>query len=317
MNDLLSVIIPVYKVEAYLRQCLDSVVTQTYSELQIILVDDGSPDGSGAICDEYAAKDSRIQVIHQPNAGVSAARNAGMDMATGEYLTFIDSDDYIDPDMYEALLKVAHETGADVVECNYRRAEGVKNGTGEWYVHSGMEAVEKMLTEGGYPKGFTVSPCVKLIRSACAGKLRFLEHCSMAEDMLFCVELFCQAQTAVKVNRRFYTYRITEGSATDSAYNSRKADEVEAAKLAMDVLARTGQTRLRRIGAERFVDLLLRHWTLCRNAGFDRKAKELRRCFLEEYPRIRGELPRKHRLKCELFRFMPEGYRKLLAGNMK
>ena len=97
---MLSVIIPVYKVEQYLCRCIDSVLAQTYTDLEIILVDDGSPDGSGAICDEYAAKDSRIKVIHQKNAGVSAARNAGMDLASGEYLAFIDSDDFIEPEMF-------------------------------------------------------------------------------------------------------------------------------------------------------------------------------------------------------------------------
>ena len=95
-QPLLSVIIPVYKVEKYLRQCVDSVINQTYKNLEIILVDDGSPDNCGKICDEYAQKDRRIKVIHQENQGVSAARNLGTKLAQGEYITYVDSDDWLD-----------------------------------------------------------------------------------------------------------------------------------------------------------------------------------------------------------------------------
>lgn len=113
----ISVIVPVYKVEPYLRKCLDSIVGQTYRNLEIILVDDGSPDNCGAICDEYAARDERIKVIHQPNGGLSAARNTGLDIATGEYIGFVDSDDWIEPDMYEYLLSGARQTEADIAVC--------------------------------------------------------------------------------------------------------------------------------------------------------------------------------------------------------
>ena len=116
-NPLISVIVPVYKVEPYLRRCLDSLVGQTYTNLEILLVDDGSPDRCGAICDEYAARDSRITVIHQKNGGVSAARNTGLDAAKGEWLGFVDSDDWIEPEMYAALLEAAVRTGADIAVC--------------------------------------------------------------------------------------------------------------------------------------------------------------------------------------------------------
>lgn len=114
----ISVIIPVYKVEPYLDRCIESVVNQSYRELEIILVDDGSPDRCGAMCDEWADKDSRIQVIHQQNEGLSAARNAGIDRATGEYLCFVDSDDWIESDMVDHLFKAALKA-ADIVCCNF------------------------------------------------------------------------------------------------------------------------------------------------------------------------------------------------------
>ncbi|MDR3346595.1 MAG: glycosyltransferase, partial [Campylobacteraceae bacterium] len=116
-NPLISVIVPVYKVEQYLAACLNSIVNQTYKNLEIILVDDGSPDNCGKICDEYAQKDSRIVVLHQPNGGVSRARNAGLDIAKGEYIAFVDSDDYIALDMYEELMSIAQKQSADVAIC--------------------------------------------------------------------------------------------------------------------------------------------------------------------------------------------------------
>ena len=103
-NPLISVIVPVYKVEQYLHRCVDSILAQTYTNLEIILIDDGSPDRSGAICDEYAAKDSRIRVIHQKNAGLGAARNAGLDVCSGEYIAFVDSDDTLPEDALEQLI---------------------------------------------------------------------------------------------------------------------------------------------------------------------------------------------------------------------
>lgn len=117
-NDLISIIIPVYKVEEYLEKCIESVLKQTYTNLQIILVDDGSPDNCGKICDEYAKKDPRIEVIHKVNGGLSDARNVGIAQAKGKYIGFVDSDDYIKEDMYEILINLIKEYDADVSICN-------------------------------------------------------------------------------------------------------------------------------------------------------------------------------------------------------
>lgn len=114
MDGLLSVIVPVYKVEPYLDRCVESIVNQTYSNLEIILVDDGSPDDCPRMCDGWAEKDSRIRVIHKENGGVSDARNVGIALATGEYLAFVDSDDYIAENMYEILISAMHRTGAEI-----------------------------------------------------------------------------------------------------------------------------------------------------------------------------------------------------------
>ena len=116
----ISIIVPVYQVEKYIRQCIDSILAQTFTDFELILVDDGSKDHSGKICDEYAEKDKRIRVIHQKNSGAAVARNSGMDKASGKYFTFIDGDDYIVPTMLECLYKTILEKDADIAACNYR-----------------------------------------------------------------------------------------------------------------------------------------------------------------------------------------------------
>lgn len=118
-NSLISIIVPVYKVEKYLKKCLDSIINQTYKNLEIIIVDDGSPDGCPNICDEYSKKDDRIKVIHQKNMGLSIARNNGIKLATGEYIGFVDSDDFIEPTMYEDLYNAIIKNNAQMSICNF------------------------------------------------------------------------------------------------------------------------------------------------------------------------------------------------------
>ena len=117
--DKISVVVPVYNVEKYLRKCIDSIINQTYKNLEIILVDDGSPDKCGEICDEYAKKDNRVKVIHKKNAGVSSARNDGIDNATGEYIIFVDSDDWLEDNAIEIMVDKLNEYDYDCVFCNF------------------------------------------------------------------------------------------------------------------------------------------------------------------------------------------------------
>lgn len=119
----ISVIVPVYKTEGLLNRCVESIVGQTYKNLEIILVDDGSPDNCPAMCDEWAEKDSRIRVIHKENGGVSSARNAALDIATGDYIGFVDSDDWIEPEMYSSLIQKISESGKNIALCSYYAVE--------------------------------------------------------------------------------------------------------------------------------------------------------------------------------------------------
>ena len=120
MGKTISVVIPIYNVAAYLPQCMDSLLTQSYSDLEIILIDDGSTDDSPALCDAYAKQDARVKVIHQKNGGAASAKNAGLRVATGQYLSFVDSDDYLEPGAYAHMVSLLTETGADAVQCSFR-----------------------------------------------------------------------------------------------------------------------------------------------------------------------------------------------------
>ena len=148
---LISIIIPVYKVEKYLEKCIQSVINQTYENLQIILVDDGSPDNCGKICDEYAKKDHRIEVIHKSNGGLSDARNKGLEIAKGEYIGFVDSDDYIESDMYEVLYNLLKQYNADVSICNfYTVSQGktaIKNANNGIKEYNRIEILKEILLD--------------------------------------------------------------------------------------------------------------------------------------------------------------------------
>lgn len=152
MKPLISVIVPIYKVEEYLRPCVDSILSQTYTNLEIILVDDGSPDNCGAICDEYAAKDGRIKVIHKENGGLSDARNAGMAVSTGEYLSFVDSDDLLPPNALQIMVDIVLKENAELVIGGHARfeeepaAETIVSGTVR--LMSSEEAMADMLKNG-------------------------------------------------------------------------------------------------------------------------------------------------------------------------
>ncbi|MBQ5951108.1 MAG: glycosyltransferase [Lachnospiraceae bacterium] len=120
MNGRISVIVPVYNVERYVERCLESLVSQTYRNLEILVIDDGSTDQSGSLCDAYAAKDPRIRVFHQANGGAAAAKNTGLDRASGEYLAFVDSDDWVEPDAFAYMVGELEKSGADIVQCSFR-----------------------------------------------------------------------------------------------------------------------------------------------------------------------------------------------------
>ena len=212
MRDLISIIIPVYNVEQYLKQCLDSVINQTYKNLEIILVDDGSTDNSGKICDEYALKDNRIKVIHKQNGGVSSARNTGLNVATGEYIGFVDGDDYIELDMYEYLYSLNKTNNTSLAICNFYIEEDKKITNVKPITNKYILDANEML-KCSFKQLFSWN---KLIEKNLFNQLYFPENISYGEDMTVCMELFIRAKKISYGNKNKYFYRQHFQSVTNN-----------------------------------------------------------------------------------------------------
>ena len=224
-NPLISVIIPVYNVEKYLRECVDSVLNQTYDNFEIILIDDGSTDSSGKICDEYACNDARITVVHKENGGLSSARNAGAEKASGKYIYYLDSDDYIDNETFSSLVKNAEENSSDIV---FFSAFSFIDGGGEAkqnYVYkneyktdSGRNVFDRLIKNGEFhsavPLLFFKNEFIK------KNGLSFIDG-MYHEDMIYTFEAFMSASCVSYINECFYKRRYR----ADSIMTSRKSEK--------------------------------------------------------------------------------------------
>ncbi len=225
-NELISVIVPVYKVEPYFNRCVDSILAQTHKSLQVILVNDGSPDNCPAICDEYAKKDSRVQVIHKKNGGLSDARNAGLKVARGQWLSFIDSDDYIEPNMYERLLELALEHDAQIsfsgvrneLVVNGKTVNGTKSSTDtvQIKVRDKKQAIEHFLTHPW-------AAWDKIYRKEIFDGIVFPVG-QINEDEAIALHQLEKCTRAVYTNESFYHYVTRADSITTASFSAKKLD---------------------------------------------------------------------------------------------
>lgn len=225
-EDLISVVVPIYNVEEYLETCIKSIISQTYKNIEIILVDDGSPDNCGKVCDEYAQKDNRIKVIHKENGGLSDARNAGIDIAKGKYITFVDSDDDILTEYIEYLygLIVNYKTKMSIA--SYTIVSQKKHiNIGKGYTEKLMntkECLERMLCEDG----FTISSCAKLYSKELFNEVKFPKG-KLNEDNGTTYKLILQCDKIAYGNKSIYNYYKRENSIMTSKFNLSKMDLIE------------------------------------------------------------------------------------------
>jgi len=224
-KPILSIIVPVYNVEKYLARCLDSILAQTFTDFELITVDDGSPDNCGKILDEYALKDERIKVIHKENGGVSSARNAGLDVATGEYIGFVDPDDTIFPDMYEHLYNEAVEGNYDIVQCGCVKV----NESGEEVQHIACDEEKEYISTDDMLCDFF--ECVirnsawnKIFKHDVVQNVRFMPELRIAEDGLFVHDCLLKAQKTKITSRCGYHYFISNSSVMHSKPNEKIFD---------------------------------------------------------------------------------------------
>ena len=224
---LISVILPIYRVEKYLDRCLESITGQTYRNLEIILVDDGSPDRSGAICDAWAEKDARIRVIHKENAGAGAARNTGLDVATGDIVSMIDSDDYLEIHMYEHLMRLMTED-VDIAECDICWTE-----EDDLPMEDGSDAkirvcdVEEAMLLHIRDEIFCQTPPNKLYRKNVIADIRFPEG-NLIDDEYFTYKVIGNCRKLARSSACMYAYRQQPGSAMHKTFSLRRLQGLEA-----------------------------------------------------------------------------------------
>lgn len=225
-NPLVSIIIPVYNVEKYLERCILSVINQTYSNLEIILVNDGSTDNSAKLCDELAKKDVRIRVIHKENGGLSDARNVALDAIHGEWVSFIDSDDWVDEKYVDILLKSALKNNAQISVALYKNVKNSENPKKENYkeqikVLNNKEGIKNLL----YQKYYTTSACCKIYAAKLWNDIRFPKG-KLYEDVITIYEIFKKADKTVFVNRHIYFYFQRNGSIVRNNFSIQKMDYI-------------------------------------------------------------------------------------------
>ena len=314
MHDLISVIIPVYKVEKYLCRCVDSVLEQTYTNMEIILVDDGSPDNCPVMCDEYARQDSRVKVIHQENAGLSGARNAGIDMAQGQWLAFVDSDDYLAADFLERLYQACVDTGSSLSVCRweYVRGETIpEHGPGETRVYTGREMLANLYVPDG---AYFVVAWNKLYRKELFEDIRYPLG-RIHEDEATTYRIYDKVKKAAYVDRSLYGYFVTPVSIT-RGFNPKRMDWVTAVAERLDFFEQKGYAELMVPGLQALADGSIDIWFGLRDQlpGSEKQQEEIRTLIREGLRRVKkyGKFPLRTEIGYRLFLTWPGLYRRLL-----
>lgn len=235
MKKKITVVVPVYNISNYLERCIESIIKQTYKKLEIILVDDGSTDNSGLICDKYTKKSKRVKVIHKKHGGLSDARNTGIDMATGEYITFVDGDDYIASDMIEFLYESLEQNDADISTCLFQSFYDEETildiDDNTEYVCLNSEALEKML----YQNECTTSAWGKLYKTSLFDDIKYPKG-KICEDLDTAYLLFSKANKVVINTAEKYFYSQREDSIINYDFNPKRIDALEFAKKETDYI---------------------------------------------------------------------------------
>ena len=272
MDKLISIVVPVYNVAQYLRQCVDSILNQSYRKLEIILVDDGSTDNSGEICDQYAQQDSRVIVIHKENGGLSDARNAGIEIAKGEYIGFVDSDDFINRDMYAILADALEKNHADIAISNWqgfydgKENEIYENGTGNIVLFEGIETLA-FLIYGKDKYRISFSVWDRLYRREIIVNYLFPKG-KCYEDIVWSAKVFYDAGRSVYIDKELYYYRRRDNSIVglDSKYGLSKrvvTDEIPQLEEQIHFLSDIGQREMADEITYFLYEKLLKYYSEC------------------------------------------------------
>lgn len=319
-TPLISVIVPVYQVEEYLERCVKSILSQTYKNLEVILVDDGSPDQCPAICDACAEKDVRVKVLHQENKGLSGARNAGIDAASGEYLAFVDSDDYVSPHFIEELYQLLQDTGCAIGQCRFSYVKGdglVEEGDSAFCIYRGESLMEQLYGPEEKATCFVVA-WNKLYRAELFKEtgIRYPEG-RIHEDEAITYRLFHEAKKLAFLDRALYGYYTENGDSITSVFSAKRLQWLTAHEERIAFFKKNGYEKLLPAAYRKLCDACITFYFRCTEQVKDAEElkKELRKR-LETY-RANGAawiaaLPLKTRMGYELFSMSPGLYAKML-----
>lgn len=288
--SLLSVIIPVYNVEQYLERCVLSVVYQTYTNIEILLVDDGSTDASGKICDSLGKKYKNVVVLHKENGGLSDARNAGLKAATGDYITFLDSDDYIHPRMYEILLSQLIDSNADIVECELTKVYSYLPPFPKINsVRSIIMSPEEAILSGYDWKYFTAVVWNKIYKRHLLQE-KYFPIGVFHEDEFWTHEILYSASTLVHICEPLHYYQQRTGSIMGMEFNSKHAEAVDALKRRIDFFKDKNEVLYRR-GCIYIVEHILLKMQYLSNKSFsNREALKLYKAYGKKFQKLDQEI---------------------------
>ena len=313
MEELISVIVPIYKVEEYLPDCLDSIINQSYSNLEIILVNDGSPDNCPIICEKYAKIDPRIHVIHQENGGISAARNSGLNVAKGRYIGFVDPDDYIDKEMFKYLMEIIKEYEADISVCNYKIAYdhekieklNINKTRNMISVFTGKEAIGNLYNEDLHV--ITVVAWNKLYKKELFENNHYLVG-KICEDEDIIHRILDKSDKVVYSSLPLYFYCKRDSGITGQRLNKNCFDGIEALERRLSFFKERGYESFYQKQYNNYLDLLIDYYYEVRSLSTKERhfAMDLRRRFLEKYTnRNTVGLPTSAKIKYDLFAINP------------
>lgn len=231
-KEVISIIVPVYKAEQFIDRCVESILNQTYKSIELVLVDDGSPDKSGELCERWKQKDDRVKVIHKENGGASSARNLGLKIATGKFVGFVDSDDWIDPMMYQRLYELLERYDADMSICEIKVAKDGKVHSTQKQIKTSVwtrkEALNHFFRVNGEKDSHSV--CTRLIKRSLLQEFEFIEG-KMNEDVHACYYLAEKCRTTVYTNEAFYNYYLNVDGVTNSRFTEKKLDLLDVWKI--------------------------------------------------------------------------------------
>ena len=265
----LSIIVPVYKVEKYLPKCIDSILAQTFTDFELILIDDGSPDRCGEICDEYAKRDGRILVIHQENQGVSAARNAGLDVAQGKYIGFVDSDDWIDREYYEKMTQHAQTAKAEIVTGAFSVCDQNGIPIRDILTSEGVYQTDQMIQElFSTPDQLGGTCCNKIFLRSVIKDIRFPVEMTMCEDRFYLFQCYILCKRNVKFNIPLYYVVENPNSATRVRSVDIPFAIIESSR-SMMLFARGHIPRIEALATNRYLDDCLRHLSIIKTIAAD------------------------------------------------